>query len=208
MPKSYLTVKWNTIKYLSDPVRTKLPRNFQMGVASRNKNSISTSLWKEGKVVGHMNIDISPSYNNNNNYIVVAAFSGTTNKNYRGKGIGTWYRALITKALFNSGVHSISHVGLNMENLAAKELAEKKGISLSNALKRNNLIPLSTRIVRKLGYTPVSTSSSVMKSTNNRKKLNNILKRNKSPKRNASPKRKSPKRNASPKRNKSPKRNN
>jgi hypothetical protein len=179
-----------------------------MGVASRNKNSISTSLWKEGKVVGHMNIDISPSYNNNNNYIVVAAFSGTTNKNYRGKGIGTWYRALITKALFNSGVHSISHVGLNMENLAAKELAEKKGISLSNALKRNNLIPLSTRIVRKLGYTPVSTSSSVMKSTNNRKKLNNILKRNKSPKRNASPKRKSPKRNASPKRNKSPKRNN
>jgi len=184
MTKSYLTVKWNTIKYLSDPVRTKLPRNFQMGVASRNANSISTALWKGGKVVGHMNIDILPSYNNNNNSIVVAAFSGTTNKNYRGKGIGTWYRALLTKALFNSGVNSISHVGLNMENLAAKELAEKKGISLSNALKRNNLIPLSTRIVRKLGYTPLknkngrNTVKSVMKSTNSRNKLNKVLKRN------------------------------
>jgi GNAT superfamily N-acetyltransferase len=172
-----------------------------MGVASRNANSISTALWKEGKVVGHMNIDILPSYNNNNN-IIVASFSGTTNKNYRGKGIGTWYRALITKALLNSGVHLISHTGLNVEHLAAKELAKKLGISLSNALKRN-LIPLSTRIVRKLGYTPVrNTVKSVMKSTNSRNKLNNILKRNKSPKRNNSPKRnKSPKRNASPKRN-------
>jgi len=152
-----------------------------MGVASRNKNSISTALWKGGKVVGHMNIDISPSYNNN---IIVASFSGTTNKNYRGKGIGTWYRALITKALLNSGVHLISHNGLNVDHLAAKELAKKEGISLANALKRN-LIPISTRIVRKLGYTPVrNTSSSVMKITNNRKKLNNILKRNKSPKRN------------------------
>jgi GNAT superfamily N-acetyltransferase len=156
-----------------------------MGIASRNKNSISTALWKEGKVVGHMNIDISPSYNNNNNNIIVASFSGTTNKNYRGKGIGTWYRALITKALLNSGVHLISHNGANMEHLAAKELAKKEGISLANAIKRNNLIPISTRIVRKLGYTPVrNTVSSVMKSTNNRKKLNNILKRNKSPKRN------------------------
>jgi hypothetical protein len=150
-----------------------------MGVASRNANSISTSLWKEGKVVGHMNIDISPSYNNNNNNIIVASFSGTTNKNYRGKGIGTWYRALITKALLNSGVHLISHNGLNVEHLAAKELSKKEGISLSNALKRNNLIPISTRIVRKLGYTPVrNTVSSVMKNTNSRNKLNNILKRN------------------------------
>ena len=190
MTKSYLTVKWNTIKYLSDPTRTKLPRNFQMGVASRNANSISTALWKGGKVVGHMNIDISPSYNNNNNNIIVASFSGTTNKNYRGKGIGTWYRALITKALLNSGVHLISHTGLNMEHLAAKELAKKEGISLANALKRTNLIPLSTRIVRKLGYTPVrNTSSSVMKNTNSMKNLNKVLKRNKSPKRSASPKR-------------------
>ena len=77
-----------------------------------------------------------------------------------------------------------------MEHLAAKEFAKKEGISLANALKRNNLIPLSTRIVRKLGYTPVrNTSSSVMKKTNNREKLNKVLKRNKSPKR------KSPKRN-------------
>jgi hypothetical protein len=77
-------------------------------------------------------------------------------------------------------------VGLtgNVDHLAAKELAKKEGISLSNALKRN-LIPISTRIVRKLGYTPVrNTSSSVMKSTNSRNKLNKVLKRNKSPKRN------------------------
>jgi GNAT superfamily N-acetyltransferase len=157
-----------------------------MGIATRNRNSIATSLWKGEKLVAHMNIDIAPHGLNH----VVAEFGGYTNKNYRGKGIGTWYRALITKALLNSGVNKITHGGANMENLVAKELAKKEGISLLNAQKRINLIPLSTRIVRKLGYTPVrNTVSSVMKSTNNRKKLNNILKRNKSPKRNASPKR-------------------
>ena len=177
MRKSYITVKWNTINYLKDPTRTKLPRNFGLGIASKNRNSISTSLWKGNKVVGHMNIDIAPSGLNHVN----AAFEGYTNPNYRGKGIGTWYRALITKALLNSGVHRITHDGSNIEQLAAKKLAQKEGISLLNTLKRNNLIPLSTRIVRKLGYTPVknkngrNTASSVMKITNNITKLNNIL---------------------------------
>ena len=200
MRKSYITVKWNTINYLKDPTRTKLPRNFGMGIASKNRNSISTSLWKGDKLVGHMNIDIAPSGINH----VVAAFEGYTNKNYRGKGIGTWYRALITKALLNSGVHRIAHNGSNIEHLAAKELAKKEGISLLNALKRNNLLPLSTRIVRKLGYTPLknkngrNTASSVMKSTNNRKKLNNVIRRLGEA---------SPRRNTSPKRNTSPRRN-
>jgi hypothetical protein len=75
-----------------------------MGVASRNANSISTALWKEGKVVGHMNIDILPSYNNNNNNIIVASFSGTTNKNYRGKasapGIEPCLRRLYSTLVF------------------------------------------------------------------------------------------------------------
>jgi GNAT superfamily N-acetyltransferase len=123
-----------------------------------------------------MNIYITPNYNRK---IITAEFSGNINKNYRGKGVGTWYRALLTKALLNSGADRINHVGANMENLVAKELAKKEGISLANAQKRINLIPISTRIVRKLGYTPVrNTVSSVMKNTNSRNKLNNILKRN------------------------------
>jgi GNAT superfamily N-acetyltransferase len=161
-----------------------------MGIATRNRNSIATSLWKGEKLVAHMNIDIAPHGLNH----VVAEFGGYTNKNYRGKGIGTWYRALITKALLNSGVNKITHGGANMENLVAKELAKKEGISLLNAQKRINLIPLSTRIVRKLGYTPLknkngrNTASSVMKITNNMTNLNNILKRlgEASPKRNRS----------------------
>jgi GNAT superfamily N-acetyltransferase len=178
MKKSYLVVKWDTLQYLK---QTRLRRNFQMGITSKNKNSISTSLWKGEKPVGHMNIYITPNYNRK---IIVAEFAGNINKNYRGKGIGTWYRALLTKALFNSGVDRINHVGANMENLVAKELAKKEGISLLNAQKLINLIPLSTRIVRKLGYTPLknkngrNTGSSVMKSTNNKKKLNNVLRRN------------------------------
>ena len=110
---------------------------------------------------------------------VMVTLDGGTYPNHRRKGVGTLLRALITKAALNSGVNNIHHTGLNVNNLAAKKLATNEGISLNNAKARNTM-PLSTKIVRKLGYAPRNEANgghqSYMTPYMNRSKLNNSIK--------------------------------
>ena len=177
-----LKAKWNTMSYLRDPTRTKLPRNFEIGLKNMNSSTLATALWNGDKFAASIEISFSPYGLKHEK--TIATFNGGTSKNYRQKGIGTWYRALLTKAVLNSGVNMIIHNGNNKENLAAKSLANKLGISLQMARQHKNFMPVSTRIMRKIGYTPSkrnngsnSKNSSVMKSTNNRTKLNNVLRK-------------------------------
>jgi len=181
MVKNSTSVKWNTMGYLGDPTRTRLPRNYKIGVQSVNRTTLVTALWNGNKAAATIEVSFAP-YGQNLGQ-TMAEFHGATSKNHRGKGIGALFRALVTKAVLNSGVNFVSHNGVNVGNLAAKALANRYGISLQEARHHKNLIPLSTRIVRKIGYTPIkskngsNSTSSVMKSTNNRTKLNNAIKR-------------------------------
>lgn len=186
-----LQVKWNTMRHLRNPTRTKLPRNFAIGIKNINSSRLATALWDGNKFAAAIEISFAP-YGLKREH-TIAEFNGGTSKNYRQKGIGTWYRALLTKAVLNSGVNMIVHSGVNKENLAAKALAKREGISLQMARNHKNFMPLSTRIMRKLGYTPSkrnngsnSSTGSVMLSTNNRTKLNNVIRKinSKSPRRN------------------------
>jgi hypothetical protein len=166
------SVKWDTIKYLQDPKKTKLPDGYTLSIMSTNRGEFKMSLWNGNKPAGTLIVEFVHSGPNHDK--VFAVYEGGTYKNYRGKSIGTLIRALLTKAALNSNVNEVHHEGVNIENLAAKSLALRQGISINNAKKLAT--PISTRIVRKLGYEPTSNHTSRMTVNMNRAKLNNAIK--------------------------------
>ena len=161
--------------HLRDPLRMKLPVGYSIRARSPNKNGITTMLMYGDKSLAYMNLDFSP-YGKDK---VMMTFEGGTYPNIRRQGMGTLLRALITKAALNSGVNNIHHMGINIELLAAKKLAMNESISLNNAKARNPM-PLSTKIVRKLGYAPRKEHNGIYQSYMtpymNRAKLNNSIK--------------------------------
>jgi len=121
-----------------------------------------------------MNVYVSQ----NNSNRIVAEFEGQTHPNYRGKNLGTLIRGIVTKALLKSGVNYITHpLGTNTNNVIAKTISKKKGISISEARNNKNFVPISTRIVRKLGYTKNnrSNTTNIITPTMNLTKLNKIV---------------------------------
>jgi len=153
----------------------KLPVGYSLLAKTTNKRELTTRLRYGNKSLAYMVLEFVP-YGKDK---VMISLNGGTYPNHRGKRIGTLLRALITKAALNSGVNDIHHMGINVENLAAKKLAANEGISLNNA-KARNPIPLSTKIVRKLGYAPRNEAygnhQSHMTPYMNRTKLNNAIK--------------------------------
>ena len=65
--------------------------------------------------------------------------------------------------------------GININSISARSIAARQGIPLNNAKKVAT--PLSTRIVRKLGYEPTTGNASRMSKNMNRTKLNNAIKK-------------------------------
>ena len=171
MVKNAVNTKWNTIRYLQDPQKTKVPRNYKLVARSTNGNTLHASLWNGNKQAANINIRLEQNINT-----IMANFEGQTNPNYRGRNLATLLRGLVTKALLMSGVNRITHYGINVNNIAAKALAKKKGISIEKAKVNKNFAPLSTRIVRKLGYAP-NNNVYYMTPTMNMTKLNNIVKK-------------------------------
>lgn len=160
------------MRYLQDPRKTKLPHGYTLAVKSTNRGQFTMSLWNGNKPAGTLDVEFA-SYGPNRDKIL-AVYEGGIYPNYRGKSIGTLIRALLTKAALNSRVNEIQHNGENMEYIAAKSLALSQGISLNNA--KQLAIPLSTRIVRKLGYEPTGRYSSRITTNMNRAKINNAIK--------------------------------
>lgn len=167
--KNISSVKRKTIRYLQDPIKTRVPRNYRLNVSSNNQNTLHASLWNGKKRAANVKIRLEQNEN------LMANFEGQTEPNYRGRSLATLLRGLVTKALLRSGVNRIIHYGMNVNNIAAKALAKKKGISVENAKLNKNFIPLSTRIVRKLGYAP-NNNISYMTPNMNMTKLNALVK--------------------------------
>ena len=168
--KSVSTVKWNTISRLRG---TKLPDGYKIEVMSSAPNLLEMFLWNGNKRAGNLGMEFA-LYGPNRDKIL-AIFEGGTQPNYRGKSLGTLLRALLTKAALNSGVNEIHHNGININSISARSIAARQGIPLNNAKKVAT--PLSTRIVRKLGYEPTTGNASRMSKNMNRTKLNNAIKK-------------------------------
>jgi len=171
--KNEITVTRNTVGYLRDPQRTRIPRNYKLNVRSFS-NTFHVNLKNNNKIAANMNVYVSQ----NNSNRIVAEFEGQTHPNYRGKNLGTLIRGIVTKALLKSGVNYITHpLGTNTNNVIAKTISKKKGISISEARNNKNFVPISTRIVRKLGYTKNnrSNTTNIITPTMNLTKLNKIV---------------------------------
>ena len=171
-------VKTYMYNYLHDPRKMNLPEGYSIRANSTNKRELTVKLWRGDNPLAYVVLEFVP-YGKK----VMVTLDGGTYPPHRQKGIGTLIRALVTKAALNSGVNNIHHMGLNVENLSAKKLAANEGISLNNA-KARNPVPLSTKIVRKLGYAPRNEEfgnyQSYMTPYMSRVKLNNAIKRIKS----------------------------
>lgn len=172
-------VKKSMHNYLHDPKKMNLPEGYLIRANSTNKKVLTVKLWRGDNPLAYVVLEFVPFGEKK----VMMTLDGGTYPAHRQKGIGTLIRALVTKAALNSGVNNIHHLGLNVENLSAKKLAANEGISLNNA-KARNPVPLSTKIVRKLGYAPrneeFGNHQSYMTPSMSRVKLNNAIKRIKS----------------------------
>jgi hypothetical protein len=93
---------------------------------------------------------------------------GATHKDFRGRGVGTLLRALLTKAVLKSGYNRIQHQGVNMENRAKTRPSGNRGI------------PTSAWILRtRLGFKKIFDNHryhiSEFTKNNNQSKINSIL---------------------------------
>ena len=165
--KNEISVVHNTIGYLK---HTKIPRNYRLNITSYG-DAFHVNLRNKNKIAANMEVYVM----RNNNNRIAAEYEGATHPNYRGRGLGTLIRAVLTKALLESGVNYIQHpFGMNINNIVAKSIATKKGISINEARKTKNFIPLSTQIVRKLGYKPDGTGNKATPNMNFTK-INKII---------------------------------
>lgn len=167
--KNEITVARNTVGYLRDPQRTRIPRNYMLNVTPFN-NTFHVRLRNKDKIAATMQVYITRNDKNR----IIAEFEGQTRPAYRGKSLGTLIRGIVTKALLSSGVNFISHHGMNTNNIMAQSIAKRKGISISEARVNKNFVPISTRIVRKLGYAKNNTITPAMNLTKLNKLVRNI----------------------------------
>jgi hypothetical protein len=93
---------------------------------------------------------------------------GHTNKDFRGRGVGTALRALMTKAALKSGYKKVIHGGVNKENRSKFRPGGNKNIATSTWI-----------VTKRLGFTPTPgmNSQSVFTKNDNQSKINNVLRK-------------------------------
>lgn len=91
---------------------------------------------------------------------------GRTNKDFRGRGVGTALRALLTKAALKAGYKKIMHTGVNMEHRSKFRPVGNKNIATSTWI-----------VTKELGFTPTPEGYSVFTKNHNQSKINNVLRR-------------------------------
>jgi hypothetical protein len=93
---------------------------------------------------------------------------GETNKDFRGRGVGTILRALLTKAVLKSGYNRIRHTGVNREKRSTTRPNGNRDIATSTWI-------LRTRLGFRELYSGSSHHYSEFTKTNNQSKINSIL---------------------------------
>jgi hypothetical protein len=146
----------------TDPSRIKV--NFSNkfnGNYNQNTRTITTKYIINGKNAGSTTL-VAPNRNGD-----VYFGGGQTNKEFRGRGIGTVLRALVTKAALKSGYKKVIHMGVNKEDRSKFRPGGNKNIATSTWI-----------VTKQLGFTRVpNTTESVFSKNNNQGKINNVLRK-------------------------------
>jgi ribosomal protein S18 acetylase RimI-like enzyme len=145
-----------------DPSRIKINvRNYFNENANQNARKFTAKYIINGKNAGNATI-IALNQNG-----TVQFATGGTHPDFRGRGIATVLRALLTKAALRSGYNEIIHLGVNKEHRSKFRPGGNKNT------------PTSTWIVTKqLGFTnPDGNGASFFRKNNNQTKINNVLRR-------------------------------
>jgi hypothetical protein len=169
------------IKYIRefDPKHVRV-KNY----SNKNVARISIGGYTNGNLRHAANLQIQFKPNS-----TVYLAKGNTERNFRGsnKKYGTVIRALATRAAIHGNANKVTHQGSNEEHLVLKEHAKRLGLSYVNAINRlmrrdpnflkNLPPPISTKIVRKLGFREAANHpySSVFYKNMNTQALNKIL---------------------------------
>ena len=96
---------------------------------------------------------------------------GATHKDFRGRGVGTLLRALLTKAVLKSGYNKIQHQGKNREKRSTTRPSGNRGVATSTWILRTRLgfKKIPDELVGHTNYNSEFTKN------NNQSKINTIL---------------------------------
>jgi hypothetical protein len=161
---------FSKVEKLKHYLRNINPNKIKLNVSNNSHNAKKFKLTYliNGRNAGHavaivpMKIGLGPVYFGN----------GATPPEFRGRGVGTILRALLTKALLKSGYNRIQHHGENKENRSTTRPHGNRGVATSTWILRRRLG--FKKVPDVLGRTSFYNISEFTKN-NNQSKINSIL---------------------------------
>lgn len=126
---------------------------------NQNTKSFTAKYVVNGKNAGNATITVLAG--NGDVYFA----GGQTNKDFRGRGIGSALRAVLTKAALKAGYNKVVHSGVNKEHRSKFRPGGDKNTATSTWI-----------VTKQLGFTP-SDEGSVFRKNNDQSKINNVLRK-------------------------------